>query len=442
MFQRAHRTDRRRAAWVALTAVIGVIALTLSTVTSTASASTVKVDKRMFGLHDASGTALGGSGVKAERLWDTGTTWSDIDDGTDSLGNTVYNWTRLDQLVQAARSKGVEVTLVLGVTPRRFSSDQTKLPSKAIPAFQAYVQAVMQRYGNRIHAYQVWNEPNVADYWTGSISEMAQLTKIVWDARNASGSSALVVSPALTTRLASQRNWIKKYAGAYVGGKHVWKYVDVVGLNLYPKATYGSRPGVPEDSMKLLSQTRDIFAVKGWPTRPFWNTEINYGIRTGPVHGSVPAASNARQAANVLRTYVLNAANGVTRVFWYRWDLGGFKGGGALGNTLLTKTTNHSSLTAGGKAFELAQQWLKGKMVGDKGRQKPCAADKRGTYTCVVRYSKKSYGRIYWNPTRTATVTVAKSARTKQNEYGAKSRIKGNSTLKVSYQPILVRSST
>ena len=191
--------------------------------------------------------------------------------------------------------------------------------------------------------------------------------------------------------------------------------------------------------MKLLSQTKDVFAVKGWPTRPIWNTEINYGIKTGPVHGSVPLTSDARQAANVLRTYVLNAANGVKRVFWYRWDLGKLKGG-ALGNTLLTKTTNHTSLTDGGKAFKLAQQWLKGKLVGNKPGQKPCAADKKGTYTCTVKYSS-GVGRIYWNPSKTGTVTVAKSAKKKQNEYGATSKIKGGSTLKVAYQPVLVRSS-
>ena len=38
----------------------------------------------------------------------------------------------------------------------------------------------------------------------------------------------------------------------------------------------------------------------------------------------------AKQAAYVARTYVLNAANNVKRVYWYSWDLQN------LANTLLT----------------------------------------------------------------------------------------------------------
>ena len=55
-----------------------------------------------------------------------------------------------------------------------------------------------------------------------------------------------------------------------------------------------------------------------------------------------PAApiSPARQVANVMRTYLLNAARGVKRVDWYAYDMGALPGGGTLGNTLLTDPTD------------------------------------------------------------------------------------------------------
>ena len=41
----------------------------------------------------------------------------------------------------------------------------------------------------------------------------------------------------------------------------------------------------------------------------------------------------------MIRTYVLGAARGLSRMFWYRYDwdaLSPAKGGGTLGNTLLS----------------------------------------------------------------------------------------------------------
>jgi hypothetical protein len=59
----------------------------------------------------------------------------------------------------------------------------------------------------------------------------------------------------------------------------------------------------------------------------------------------------------------------------------------------------------------------------------------------VVRYSGKSYGRIYWNPFGTGKVRLVASAKHAYNEYGVGRAVKGGSKLKVDYAPVLVRSS-
>jgi hypothetical protein len=432
-----------------LAAAMGVLAL-LVQVASPVAATTVKVDHRIFGLHDGSMSSLASSGVGSLRLWDVGVTWRDIENGYDPLrGTPVYDWTRLDSIVSAARAKHVELTLVLGQTPQKYSTDPAVLnmkpdasgaPSAALTAFRDYVNAAMSRYGSKIAAYQVWNEANVTDFWKGSEAQMAQLTKLVYAARNAHAPKSLVVSAPMATRIAGQRHWIGRFAKTKVSGTPVWKYIDAVALNLYPLASYGARAGGPEDSMKLLAKARSILSGAKWPASlPVWNTEVNYGLQTGNMHGhrarSIPAAE---QAANVIRTYVLNAANQVKRVFWYRWDLPSLNGG-VLGNTVLTKTTNHRALTPAGKAFVLVQSWLKGTLVGPSHRQLPCTTDKHGTYTCEVKYAG-GVGRIYWNPKHHATVTLVKSATKLQDELGRTTKVKGGSTQTVTDKPVLVRS--
>jgi hypothetical protein len=309
----------------------------------------------------------------------------------------------------------------------------------------------MSRYKNfhgyrGIAAYQVWNEANITTFWSGSYAQLGQLVKTVYDVRKAVDPGAEVVGPAMVTRLGYQQAGIKKFYATKVAGKPVWKYLDAISLNLYPLDTYGARAGTPEDSMSLLAQVKGLLAKDRVPsTIPIWNTEINYGMRTGPLGGTSAAPiPDALQVAYLMRTYLLNAAQGIGRVDWYAYDMGNQpadRGGLPLGNTLLTDSANRAAgiLTPAGLAFTRVQQWMKGTLIGTT-KARPCAADKHGTYTCVVRYSRKSFGRIYWNPFGTGKVRLVASAKHAYNEYGVGHAVKGGSKLKVTYAPVLVRS--
>jgi hypothetical protein len=432
-----------------LAPALGVVAL-LVPCGSPASASRIRVDHRIFGLHDASLDSLVSSGVGALRLWDTGVTWRDIATYDPATGAATYDWRRLDGIVSAAGAGHVELTLVLGQTPSYFSADPAVVPMRETPtgasnpavvAYRDYVAAAMQRYGSRIAAYQVWNEANVVNFWAGSAHQLARLTRIVHDARDRYAPGSLVVTAPLLTRRPDQRHWLSRFAATRVGGRPVWRYVDAFALNLYPMATYGTRPGVPEDSITLLARSRARLARAHWPTgMPIWATEVNYGLQGTPQTGPAAAKpiSDARQVAYVIRTWVLDAAHRIKRVFWYSWDMAGMPGGGARGNTLLTSPSDHTEVTAAGAAFERVQTWLDGTMVGH-GRHSPCVTDRHGTYTCTVRYDG-STGRIYWNQGRTATVRVVRSAHTLEDQSGRTTRVRGGATIAVDYRPVLVRS--
>ena len=141
-----------------------------------------------------------------------------------------------------------------------------------------------------------------------------------------------------------------------------------------------------------------------------------------------------------MRTYLLNAANGVKRVYWYAYDMGNLPAGGTLGNTLLTDPAHRAAgtLTPAGRAFQRISTWMAGTLVGTPTKA-PCAADKKGTYTCKVQY-KKGVGRIYWNPLKRVKVKLVASATSKVTELGAVSRAKGGHKLTVDYRPVLVKS--
>ncbi len=410
----------------------------------------VRAPHSFYGVHDRYLSSLSRPSTGSIRLWDAGTTWATIEPSPGT-----WNWQPLDDAVEAAHANGTAVTLVLGLSPKYAAAASTDAPD--LTMYHDYVQAVMQRYspanwhdaqGNYyrgIGSYQVWNEANITTFWTGTNAQLADLTKTVYDVRNATDPGAQVVSPAMVTRLKFEQKTIQAFYETKVAstGQPVWKYVDVISLNLYPTETIatssgGQRVSMPEDSIGLLNSVRTLLSKGGVPSSiPVWDTEINYGM--GRAATTVPISED-RQVAYVMRTYLLNAAQGVQRVNWYAYDMGTLPGGGTLGNTLLTDPTQRSAgiLTPAGVAFTRIQNWMNGTLIGTTSKR-PCIADKNGTYTCLVKYAT-GYGRIYWNPMKSARVRLVNSATRKVDEYGVTTRVKGGTRLRVNYKPVLVKS--
>lgn len=281
-------------------------------------------------------------------------------------------------------------------------------------AWKRYVAKVAARYRGQPVAFQVWNEANVIGFWSGTPQQMAQLTKATYDVLQAVNPRATLVAPALVTRLSSQRTWLNKFYAQRAGGRPVANWVDVVSLQLYPAAS-----GKPEDSMRLLATNRAILARHG-VYKPIWNTEVNYGMTGRPVR----PLSSSRQAGYVARTYLLNAANGVARVYWYGWQTQ------STVNTRLV-TSNLSSLTAAGVAFGTVSSWMKGARIDS------CPIDAAGTYTCTLTKSGVTR-RVYWNPTRSVSVVAERGATAYQKLDGTRGTLSGGARLRVNHAPVMV----
>lgn len=402
----------------------------------------IRVPPAYFGIHDGSQQAYGRIPFGSLRLWDAGVTWQAVE-----TSPGVYDWDRLDSLVGAAQAHGVEVTLVLAMTPL-FYRDAANLPPRRLSHFRDYVRAVMTRYrdfnGRRgIAAYQVWNEANVPTFWTGTPGQLASLTRIVHQVRAQVDPGATVVAPSFAMRLKGQTRWFAKYQAQQVAGKPVWRFYDANSLSLYPMATYGERAGGPEDAMVLLDSARHQLVQAGVPAdMPVWASEINYGLVSGAPGESPAAPIPVRgQVANVIRTYLLGAAHGLARMFWYRYDWNSLSpevGGGTLGNTLLATPGAPDEVTPAGHALDTVKGWLRGRLVGLHG-QPPCATNKQGTYQCVVRYPS-GVRRIYWNPVRRVRVPLANGATYLHTAVGSTRAVGSTSAIRVGYEPVMVQS--
>jgi polysaccharide biosynthesis protein PslG len=430
------RSSRPGRALAVLVALLLACSAAIALAAGPASARDVRIRHSLFGLHDGSLEAGNTIHPGSVRLWDVGVTWQDIE-----TSRHHYNWSVLDNLVTSAQQHHQQVLMVVAMTPRFYASSPTRPPHR-IAAYKDFVRALMKRYRNfhgsrGIGAYQVWNESNISTFWTGTVGQMAQLTRAMDEVRDNVDPHATVVAPAMVTRLPYEMKGLSTYYRQRVAGRAVWRYVDAVSVSLYPLPRVGGHLAVPEDSIRLLKAVKSRLAHAGVPrSKAIWNTEINYGLQTGSKGGTAAARiSAARQASNVVRTYLLNAANGVKRVFWYRYDWASLAGGGTIGNTLLTNPNRISSVSPAGHAYARVQSWMHGTLVGSKHRA-PCAKDRHGTYRCVVR-DKTGTRSIYWNPFGTATVRLPRGVHHLQGVLGGVQSVKPHATIRVGYKPVM-----
>jgi hypothetical protein len=274
----------------------------------------IVVSGALFGNHPVEGTPEGAGTV---RLWDTATAWNQIEP---SRG--VFAWDALDRAVSRAESAGQEVLLVLGGTPKwaavgpapgsEFAGVGSSMPMTDPVFFDEYVRAVVQRYGGRISAYQIWNEGNIKEFWRGTPEFLADLTARAYNIIKPLQPGATVVAASTGSR------WVKGFTEFFPDyltalGKLNWP-IDAYSVHLYPTAA-----GTTKDRSFLLGMMKTALRIANAPVKPIWETEINYGI-TNPGSGQTARLiPDVEIPGYVARTYLDSLRFGIARTYWYAW---------------------------------------------------------------------------------------------------------------------------
>jgi len=126
--------------------------------------------------------------------------WRDIE----GQGKGKYDWSTSDRIVEQVEEFGLKLIVRVDHGP-----EWAGAPPGNIDNFAAFLSAMATRYKGRIHAYQVWNEPNLAREWGAkapNAGEYTQMLKKAYQVIKAADPNALVVTAGMapTTEL-SQR---------------------------------------------------------------------------------------------------------------------------------------------------------------------------------------------------------------------------------------------
>ena len=138
------------------------------------------IPRTFFGLHIhrvTDKTPWPALAVPTWRLWGAQVKWPDLEP---SRGR--WQFDTLDKYVALAEQHNTEILLPLAVTPQ-WASARPEVKSgwqkpgltaepRETDDWQDYVRQVATRYKGRIFAYEIWNEPNLQQYWIGNTDQL------------------------------------------------------------------------------------------------------------------------------------------------------------------------------------------------------------------------------------------------------------------------------
>lgn len=212
----------------------------------------------------------------------------------------------LDKVVDGAAQRGLKVILFADGTPCWASSapasvkDGCRGETKASvyrygpsnpQTFVALSTFLVQRYGAKLAAYEIWNEPDQANenYWAGSnkVARYVALTKAVYAPLKAVAPNLPVLTGSF---VGANGKWLQAMYDAGVKG-----YYDGLAVHFYD---------LPLDALKT---TRAVQRRNG-DTKPQWMTEFGWSScyrKGGPAyqleHACLTTAVQARATADTLR---------------------------------------------------------------------------------------------------------------------------------------------
>jgi len=323
------------------------------------------------------GTAWPGVPFGSWRLWDARVTWADLQPGPHT-----WDFRLLDQYVELSRAHGVELLLTLGMTPQWASSRPNESPkgfeaygkgAQAPPVriedWREYIRTVAIRYRGKICCYEIWNEPNQPGFFRGSPQQMVVLAKAAYEVLKSVDNHNVVASPSINCD-SSGEEWLRRFLAAGGG-----KYADVLAAHFYVM------PKGPEAVVSLIKRVESLLAAYGID-KPLWNTEEGWGPPSS-------FASEDEEAAFVTRTFLLNAAAGVERAYWYAWD---------NTNWVTLRLTDPRTGMPRRAALAYAQlsQWLTGAQI------EQCKTEGHDKWSCRVTRANGEHWLVLWNSATTA----------------------------------------
>ncbi len=185
------------------------------------------------------------------------------------------DWLFWDDYVKTAVDDyGITLVPYICYTPRWNSTgDSTNYwnhTPKDYDAFGRFVFALVSRYKDRIKSWELWNEPDIKEYWSGTAKDLAHLTVIGAEAVKKADPNAMVVLAGLAGHVEFTKALFRDYG--------ISKYVDVVNCHSY----YETWNGDPLETVVPYVNTLSDIINRYGNHQSLWMAEVGYSTFRKP----------------------------------------------------------------------------------------------------------------------------------------------------------------
>lgn len=190
-----------------------------------------------------------------------------------------WDWTKSDSAVQSWNNVGLDIHAILhNPPPFALANPGGLVPinvdaaySSPQPNFSRFCYTFALRYKGKVVSYEVWNEPDLQQYWEGTSAQYATLLKGCYRGIKAADPGAIVVTAGMAyiTNLQFYSEVIRQIARDPQAPANNY-YFDAVAVHMY---------GDPELVYAHTNNVRDVLGKYGITGKPIWITETNVAIR-------------------------------------------------------------------------------------------------------------------------------------------------------------------
>lgn len=227
-----------------------------------------------------------------------------------------FRWEDTDRVVERAFRLNVEPLATLSYTPA-WASSNPQSPSISDPPAQTtfwtdIVREAVTRYRNRVRFWQFWNEPNLSQFWGGSMVQYR--TQILQPAAQRAKQihpAIRVVAPGLAN-LGSWRDWFEEAMQAK-------SLIDIVNHHNYPSEGRDVIGELERDQI-FRPSLRTLMRDLGVDNKRFWITETGRQTRDG---------NQLSYYEDVVAS--LRASEWVDKIFFFHYTDGPDQGNGGFG---------------------------------------------------------------------------------------------------------------
>lgn len=217
-----------------------------------------------------------------------------------------FDWEKYDLAVSQLDRANLNILGIIDYSARWASADPESSEADKYPpdlsAWKRYVEKLVSRYGDKVHYWQIWNEPNIVTFFRPNpdSAKYFDILKVAFTAIKKIDSNASVV-------MAGTSGVDVGYLSILVD-LGAGEYFDIMAVHPYG---YTFRASPDENGLSdRLSQAVDLAKKFGdkkiWVTEFGWPNDVTEGV------------SSEDQASYLLQSYLIALSMpNIEKIFWY-----------------------------------------------------------------------------------------------------------------------------